>query len=275
MSARIRTESLKVLREQGGWLHGMHRLVSTCPNCGTPADDSFCPSCGQRQGSEVLSVRYWISQLVESYLSLDGRVPRSIVALLFRPGFLTREWLAGRRVRFSSPLHLCLWAAIAFVAASLVGTRGPIPAGWAEGAGPLIQRALPLGFLAAVPAVAWVMHLTDRSRDLSYVEHLVFIAHLQAFYFVAFTPMVLTLGLDSGSDPWAAILSSLLGTGAIVYTWIATGRVYGGGWARTLRKCLTLGAGYSVAGPIATALVSVVIAGLAVGITALISTLLT
>jgi len=218
-------------------------------------------------------VRYWLSQLVESYLSLDGRVPRSVVALLFRPGFLTREWLAGRRVRYSSPLHLCLWTAIAFVAASLVGTRGRNPAGWAGDGGALIERMLPLGFLAAVPAVAWVMHLTDRSRDLTYVEHLVFVAHLQAFYFVAFMPMVLTLGLDPGSDLWMTTLSSLLGTGAIVYTLIATARVYGGGWAGTLGKSLILGAGYSVAGPIATALVSVVIAGFALGITALVTTL--
>lgn len=247
--------------------------MTTCPNCGAPADDAFCPSCGQRQGPEVLSVRYWVGQLVESYLSLDGRVPRSVLALLFRPGFLTREWLAGRRVRYSRPLYLCLWAAIVFVAASLVGTRGPTPAGWAEGGGAFIERTLPLAFLAAVPAVAWVMHLTDRSRDLTYVEHLVFVAHLQALYFVAFTPIVLTLGLDPASNLWTATLSSLLGTWAIVYTLIATARVYGGGWVRTLGKSLILGAGYSVAGPIATALMSVVIAGLAVGITALVSTL--
>jgi hypothetical protein len=35
------------------------------------------------------------------YVALDGRLWRTLGALLFRPGFLTREYLAGRRRRFA------------------------------------------------------------------------------------------------------------------------------------------------------------------------------
>lgn len=47
------------------------------------------------------------------YVRFDGRMWRSLAALAFRPGFLTREYLAGRRRRYVRPARL-------FVALSIV-----------------------------------------------------------------------------------------------------------------------------------------------------------
>lgn len=40
--------------------------------------------------------------------SLEGKLPRSVLALAFLPGKLGAEWLAGRRARWSSPFSLFL-----------------------------------------------------------------------------------------------------------------------------------------------------------------------
>jgi len=49
-------------------------------------------------------------------VALDGRTWRTIVPLLLRPGFLTREYFAGRRRRHIGPGRLFLVASIALFA---------------------------------------------------------------------------------------------------------------------------------------------------------------
>jgi len=50
------------------------------------------------------------------YVALDGRMWRTLAGLLFRPGFLTREYLAGRRRRYIRPTRLFLVLSIALFA---------------------------------------------------------------------------------------------------------------------------------------------------------------
>ncbi len=52
------------------------------------------------------------------YVALDGRMGRTLFALLFRPGFLTREYLAGRRKRYVRPARLVLVLAIVLFASA-------------------------------------------------------------------------------------------------------------------------------------------------------------
>ena len=51
------------------------------------------------------------------YVALDGRLWKTLGALLFRPGFLTREYFAGRRRRYIRPARLFLVASLLMFAA--------------------------------------------------------------------------------------------------------------------------------------------------------------
>ena len=48
------------------------------------------------------------------YLGWDGKLPASLRALLTKPGFLTEEFLAGRRARWLSPLRLYLICSVVY-----------------------------------------------------------------------------------------------------------------------------------------------------------------
>lgn len=85
-----------------------------CPNCGTPVDNRYCPSCGQQNEKRLASVRVMVRDALEDELSLDAKVPRTLVGLLFRPGFLTREYLRGRVARYVLPFRLYLIASLLF-----------------------------------------------------------------------------------------------------------------------------------------------------------------
>jgi len=85
-----------------------------CLNCGSSLVREFCAECGQRNLEVRAPVRELAKEVLEESFSLDSRVARTVVPFLFRPGFLTAEWAAGRRARYSSPLRLYLLASAAF-----------------------------------------------------------------------------------------------------------------------------------------------------------------
>lgn len=77
-----------------------------CHNCGATAGGNYCPQCGQEADLALPSAAAFLRDAAGRYVRFDGRMWRSLAALLFRPGFLTREYLAGRRRRYVRPARL-------------------------------------------------------------------------------------------------------------------------------------------------------------------------
>ena len=93
-----------------------------CPNCGSPRLRSFCPDCGQAAPAPTdYSLRAYAGELVGQITNADGKLARTLWALVARPGVLTAEHLHGRRARYLRPLQLFLLAnVLLFVAAPQV-----------------------------------------------------------------------------------------------------------------------------------------------------------
>jgi hypothetical protein len=93
-----------------------HAPASLCANCGTPVASNFCPSCGQETTLHVPSAGEFLHEFVGHYVALEGKLWKSLVLLLFRPGRLTLEYLQGRRARYVLPLRLYLTFSLIFFA---------------------------------------------------------------------------------------------------------------------------------------------------------------
>ncbi|HEX4522885.1 MAG TPA: DUF3667 domain-containing protein [Casimicrobiaceae bacterium] len=95
----------------------------TCRNCGARVDGAYCSACGQETKLRLPTLREFVREAAGRYVALDGRFWRTVFALLARPGFLTREYLAGRRRRYIRPARLYLFATLIFFAVTrlLVG----------------------------------------------------------------------------------------------------------------------------------------------------------
>lgn len=85
-----------------------------CENCHAKVNGSFCSQCGQSVES---TLRYFWSvllHLLDDIFSFDSRASRTLKPLLLKPGFLTNEYIQGRRVHYVPPLKLYLFISIIF-----------------------------------------------------------------------------------------------------------------------------------------------------------------
>ena len=85
-----------------------------CLNCGTNIQLTYCPECGQPEIDSDPTLREFLHELAEEFLHWDGKLFRTFRLLITQPGALTREYLAGRRVRFISPLRVYLTCSVLF-----------------------------------------------------------------------------------------------------------------------------------------------------------------
>lgn len=100
-------------------------VAPSCRNCGAPAAGAYCPNCGQETALALPSVRALLREAAGRYVALDGRLWRTVLPLLFRPGFLTREYFAGRRRRYIRPARLFLILSIALFALLRIAGEPP------------------------------------------------------------------------------------------------------------------------------------------------------
>lgn len=93
-----------------------HQEAAVCAGCGAPLTGPFCSQCGERVlDHHQLSVWHFIQHnIVHEFSHVDGKIARTLRYLFFRPGFLTEEYFAGRRLAYVNPVRLLLTAVIAF-----------------------------------------------------------------------------------------------------------------------------------------------------------------
>lgn len=92
--------------------------MTDCLNCGAPLQGAFCAACGQRAVPPNPTVTELAGDAWQELSGYDGRIAATIRGLL-RPGYLTREYIAGRRARYLSPVRFYLIVSVVyFLAAS-------------------------------------------------------------------------------------------------------------------------------------------------------------
>jgi hypothetical protein len=105
----------------------LHEAVTApqCDNCGAAVPGKYCSHCGQRFEHAIHSVLHFTREATEDLTHADSRLWSTLIALLFKPGFLTREFLSGRRVRYLPPLRLYLVLSVLFFLVIGSGDHGP------------------------------------------------------------------------------------------------------------------------------------------------------
>ena len=95
---------------------GHHGSGTTCLNCQAALTPGarFCSQCGQDTANHPPSLMEFVHEFVSHYIAVEGTLWRSLWGLMAKPGFLTREYLAGRKQRYVLPLRLLLTLGLLF-----------------------------------------------------------------------------------------------------------------------------------------------------------------
>jgi hypothetical protein len=213
-----------------------------------------------------VSVRAFASQVLDEVARLDSRLLRSLGALFFRPGHLTREYLDGRRVRYTQPVQLYLLAAATFfllasyrpfvwvdtVRMKVVGELPGMVIGsdvvearmralpphaleynlFAERFASAVHGFLPAFLVGSVILFSLVLWATNRKQEPGYLPHAIFALHWTAFF------LLLTTGARLFPRAWGVETVAVLP--ALAYLVLAQRRVYAQGAARSVAKAVLL-----------------------------------
>jgi hypothetical protein len=186
-------------------------------------------------------------------LSLDGRLVRTFRTLLFRPGVLTREYLAGHRVGYFAPFRLYLLVSAAHLA--LVAATGATSfffftvAGSGSGTARIVAL-LPRLMFVLLPVFAVLLHGLQRRPRRMFVEHFVFALHFHTTAFVIATVHILLVPLTTPGSALRApaiVLDAGVQLYMLLYLYRALRVVYGGTRLAALLKIALLLAGYTAA----------------------------
>jgi hypothetical protein len=229
----------------------------TCPNCGEALRAKYCAHCGQKRiDKHELGVRHFFGHIVHEITHLDSnKIARTAGDLLFKPGHLTREYLAGRRGRHINPIRVYLtvsaiyflfaWGALVTAGGGDAAVNSSQPWLIAQAqrknvdpavfaAGVKEKAGKYSGFLrfASVLVSGLFLMLLFRGSGRYYVEHLIFSLHFYAFDFL----MKCIVAVVYLTSSYHSVARSIYYVITFAYLLFALLRVYGESLVKTTLK---------------------------------------
>jgi Protein of unknown function (DUF3667) len=89
-------------------------VPARCKNCDAVLLGRFCVNCSQAANVHVPTTKELLHEMLEGITHSDSRLWRTLTTLWFKPGKLTEEFVAGRRVAYLPPFRLYLVLSIIF-----------------------------------------------------------------------------------------------------------------------------------------------------------------
>lgn len=104
-------------------------VPNKCRNCGTQLISRYCHNCSQDLfAGRERTVREIAYNTVETAFAFDNKILRTLKYLLFYPGKLTKEFFAGKVVRYVYPAKLFWFISLIFFATfSIINDKDDAP----------------------------------------------------------------------------------------------------------------------------------------------------
>ncbi|GAB1463727.1 DUF3667 domain-containing protein [Pedobacter sp.] len=99
------------------------RREKDCLNCGHHVEETYCPHCGQENIELKEDAWHMITHAIADYFHFEHKFFGTIKPLLFNPGKLTVDYVAGKRASFLHPIKLYIFISIVFFITISSGTH--------------------------------------------------------------------------------------------------------------------------------------------------------
>ena len=94
--------------------HLAERKEKDCLNCGTTIHGRFCHVCGQENLEPKESFWHLVTHFFFDITHFDGKFFTTLKDLLFKPGYLTKQYMSGRRVSYLHPIRMYVFTSAIF-----------------------------------------------------------------------------------------------------------------------------------------------------------------
>jgi len=94
--------------------HNKERAEKTCLNCGTQLYGRYCHLCGQENIEPKENFTHLVNHFFQDVTHFDGKFFSTLKLLLFKPGFLSKEYLKGKRADYLHPVRMYIFTAFVF-----------------------------------------------------------------------------------------------------------------------------------------------------------------
>jgi hypothetical protein len=94
--------------------HLKERKEKNCLNCQTTVQGRYCHVCGQENLEPKETVWHLVQHFFNDITHFDGKFFATVKFLLRKPGFLSAEYVAGRRASYLNPIRLYVFTSAFF-----------------------------------------------------------------------------------------------------------------------------------------------------------------
>ncbi|TAL40531.1 MAG: DUF3667 domain-containing protein [Chitinophagaceae bacterium] len=94
--------------------HVEERKEKNCLNCGAIVQGRFCHICGQENTVPHETFWHMVKHFFYDITHFDSNFFDSVKYLVQRPGFLSKEYMAGRRVSYLNPIKMYVFTSAVF-----------------------------------------------------------------------------------------------------------------------------------------------------------------
>ena len=107
-------------------IRGKHEIKENptccvCKNCGNTFQGNYCPHCGQNRHTPRFTIRNAFQNILSGFFNIDHGFSRNLIELLYRPGYMIRDYLRGKRVHYYKPFQtLFVLAALYIMGVQLI-----------------------------------------------------------------------------------------------------------------------------------------------------------
>ncbi|WP_461451879.1 DUF3667 domain-containing protein [Mucilaginibacter sp.] len=91
-----------------------YRKEDDCLNCGFKLQGKFCYNCGQENLQMKESFGHMMNHAISDYFHFDDQFFSTIKPLFLKPGFLSNEYMAGRRIRYLHPVKMYIFISLVY-----------------------------------------------------------------------------------------------------------------------------------------------------------------
>jgi hypothetical protein len=90
------------------------REEKNCLNCGTDVPGRYCTNCGQENIIPHETFPHLVKHFVADIVHYDSKTLLTFKYLFLKPGFLTKEYTAGKRLSYVNPIRLYIFCSFFF-----------------------------------------------------------------------------------------------------------------------------------------------------------------